>query len=306
MEIWFTLCGWVLGSCLGSFAKALADRSLTKRTFSGRSYCSKCKQTLRWYDLFPVFSYLSTQGRCRYCHAKIGVEYFLVEVIAGIIIAYLFYQNFGNLTLQISNQFSVFNFQFLFFLSELGLKVFFVTILIPLFLTDIRKMLIPDRIIIPAIVISILSLAVLTVTKIGYLFWYLSHSAIGRYLLPPYNDYFIRHALMYVHNFMWNVVMGVGIAGFFLLLIIITRGKGMGGGDVKLGALIGIVLGFPSALVAILLSFLTGAVFSVGLILVGRKHFGQTIPFGPFLVLGSLIALFWGEQIVSWYLKLSF
>ena len=78
----------------------------------------------------------------------------------------------------------------------------------------------------------------------------------------------------------------------------------MGGGDVKLGVFMGVMLGFPQAFFALVLSFLTGALFSVGLIVSGRKHFGQTIPFGPFLVLGSLIILFWGRQIVDWYLYL--
>ena len=78
----------------------------------------------------------------------------------------------------------------------------------------------------------------------------------------------------------------------------------MGGGDVKLGAFIGIVLGFPQGLLAIVLSFLLGAVFSVVLLLTGKKHFGQVIPFGPFLVTGSLVTLFWGKEILDWYINL--
>ena len=70
------------------------------------------------------------------------------------------------------------------------------------------------------------------------------------------------------------------------------------------GAFIGLMLGFPQALVALILSFLTGAIFSIILIIFGKKHFGQTIAFGPFLVLGSIITLFWGSQIIDWYLKM--
>ncbi|KKR41421.1 MAG: Type 4 prepilin-like protein leader peptide-processing enzyme [Candidatus Daviesbacteria bacterium GW2011_GWC2_40_12] len=78
----------------------------------------------------------------------------------------------------------------------------------------------------------------------------------------------------------------------------------MGGGDVKLGAFMGIILGFPQALLALMLAFFTGAIFSLFLIILGKKSFGQSIPFGPFLVLGSLTALFWGDQILDWYLHL--
>jgi len=67
----------------------------------------------------------------------------------------------------------------------------------------------------------------------------------------------------------------------------------------------GLGLGFPNALVATMLAFLIGAVFSILLIILGRKRFGQTIPFGPFLVIGSLIALFWGNQIMNFYLSFS-
>ena len=109
---------------------------------------------------------------------------------------------------------------------------------------------------------------------------------------------------MAVEPLLWGALMGLVLSGFFLSLIIITKGKGMGGGDVKLGAFIGIMLGFPQALLAVVLAFSSGAIFSVGLIFAGKKHFGQVVPFGPFLVIGALITLFWGEQILNWYLGL--
>ncbi|OGE64366.1 hypothetical protein A3I48_03125 [Candidatus Daviesbacteria bacterium RIFCSPLOWO2_02_FULL_36_7] len=297
-----SVIGFILGIILGSFAKALADRSLGKKSFWGRSYCPDCKHKLAWYDLFPILSYIILQGKCRYCKTKIGIEYVVVEVVMGLLIGFLFWQSFQSL------QFTVYslqlNFQFSIILLELVLKTFFIIILVVLFITDLKEMFIPDRIILPSIVIAVISLLAITLYKIGYLYYYLSQSAVGRLLLPPQSEYFQRHALTAAQPFFYGILMGALIGGFFLSLIIITRGKGMGGGDVKLGAFIGMMLGFPSALAALVLSFLTGAVFSVGLILLGKKHFGQTIPFGPFLVLGSLIMLFWGGQILDWYLHL--
>ncbi|MCR4305704.1 MAG: prepilin peptidase [Candidatus Daviesbacteria bacterium] len=296
--------GFVIGSILGSFVKALADRSLGKKTFGGRSYCPSCKTGLRWYDLLPIVSYLILQGRCRYCRKKIGVEYLVVELGMGILIALLFYQTFDNFKFEIFNFYSIFNFKFLIFSFELILKIFFITILAVLFLTDLKKMLIPDRIIKPAIAIALVFLIVLTMFKVGYLYSSLSQNIVGKLLLPPYSDYFQRHAIQAAEPLFYGILMGGLIGSFFLGLIILTRGKGMGGGDVNLGAFMGLVLGFPQALFALMLAFLTGAIFSVGLIILGKKHFGQTIPFGPFLVLGSLIMLYWGNQIVDWYLKL--
>lgn len=297
-----TLVGFLLGTVLGSFVKALADRSLKNRSFWGRSYCPNCKKVLQWYDLLPILSYLWLGGKCRYCGDKISLEYLLVEVGMGILLALLFAQ-------QISNQFSILNYQFsilsLDLISlDLIFKTFFITVLAILFLTDLKKMFIPDRVVIPAIWVSITFITFITIIKIIYLYYSLSKDSLGKLLLPPHTDYFQRHALMAAEPLFGSLAMGFLIGGFFWLLIIITRGKGMGGGDVKLGSLIGLALGFPLSLVALMVAFLSGAVVSLGLIVSGKKHFGQHIPFGPFLVLGSLAALFWGQKILDWYLKL--
>lgn len=86
------------------------------------------------------------------------------------------------------------------------------------------------------------------------------------------------------------------------MLIIITRGKGMGGGDVKLGLFMGINLGVENTILAAMLSFLIGAIISIILIIFRKKRFGSVVPFGPFLVIGSLIALYWGDKIIKVYL----
>lgn len=75
----------------------------------------------------------------------------------------------------------------------------------------------------------------------------------------------------------------------------------MGLGDVKFAFLIGFLLGWPKTVVAIYTAFLTGAVIGVILILIGKKRFGQTIPFGPFLAMGTGVSLFFGEQILKWW-----
>lgn len=296
MMIAVPVVGFILGTILGSFTLALADRSLTKKTFLGRSKCPNCGEGLRWYDLIPILSFIALKGRCRYCGDKIGIEYLLAEVVMGLLIGFLFFQEFqAGLGM---------NLQSLIFLTELVLKIFFVVVLGIVFITDYTKMLIPDRVILPSFVIGAVANLILVFVKIGYLYSYLAQHSIGKYLLPPYNDYFIRHAAMTVEPFLYAVMMAILIGGFFLGLIIITKGKGMGGGDVKLGAFLGLMLGFPQAVLALFTSFLLGAAFSVFLIIIGKKSFGQTIAFGPFLVIGALIALFWGSQILGWYLKL--
>lgn len=89
---------------------------------------------------------------------------------------------------------------------------------------------------------------------------------------------------------------------FFGAIVLFTRGRGMGSGDIVLGFLIGMVLGIERTVLAIFMAFLIGALVSLFLIFIGRKKFRQTIAFGPFLVAGFYISLFWYNQIVSWYL----
>ena len=90
----------------------------------------------------------------------------------------------------------------------------------------------------------------------------------------------------------------------FIVLVLLTRGRGMGMGDVKYVIFMGLFLGFPASLIAFYVSFLTGAVVSIILIFIGRKRFGQTIPFGPFLVLGTFVSIYWGNELWTYFLKI--
>jgi leader peptidase (prepilin peptidase) / N-methyltransferase len=89
--------------------------------------------------------------------------------------------------------------------------------------------------------------------------------------------------------------------GIFLLIIVASRG-GMGGGDMKLGAMLGAFLGWKLALVGILLAVLAGGVLAIVVLLTRRKGRKDAIPFGPFLALGGVVSLFWGEALLAWYL----
>jgi len=95
---------------------------------------------------------------------------------------------------------------------------------------------------------------------------------------------------------------GLGLATF-LLIVIVSRG-GMGFGDVKLAALAGLVVGFPSVFVAILLAVLTGGLVAVALLATGKRSGKQAIPFGPYLALAAFSALLWGQAIFDWYIGL--
>lgn len=95
-----------------------------------------------------------------------------------------------------------------------------------------------------------------------------------------------------------NTLVGLGAAGFFLLLWGITKRSGMGLGDVKLVFVLGFLLGFPSIIIALYVAFLTGAMVGVILILKGKKSLKAKVPFGPFLIIGFIVAAQWTQQIL--------
>ncbi|MCX6782844.1 MAG: prepilin peptidase [Candidatus Levybacteria bacterium] len=103
----------------------------------------------------------------------------------------------------------------------------------------------------------------------------------------------------------WNHVFTSIISfGLFFFLFIITKGRGMGFGDVKLAGVIGILLGGVYTFMAIYIAFLTGAIVSIILVIIGRRKFhGGTIPFGPFMILGGEICLFLGDVLLR-YIRL--
>ncbi len=104
---------------------------------------------------------------------------------------------------------------------------------------------------------------------------------------------------------MEHMLSAFGAGVFFFLLFAITKGKGMGFGDVKLSLFLGLFLGFPQIVIALYLAFLTGACLSIILVIWRKvRFFGGTIPFGPFLVASSIVAFFWGEIIINPFISL--
>ncbi len=254
---------FLIGTAIGSFLNVLIDRlPHDESVIKGRSYCDSCKKQLAWYDLIPILSFVLLRGRCRYCHSPIGWYYPLVEFTTGLLFLFTF------LHLPIQNfQFSIFsprgeagNFQFI---ATLFYYFFIVSSLIVIFFTDIKYGIIPDKIVYPGIFLSLMYLILHT-------------------------SYFIPHVLSALGAFL-----------LFFLLHAVTRGRGMGFGDVKLAGFLGLFLGFPKVVVALYVAFLTGAVVALILVLLRKKKFkGSTVPFGPFLVIGTLISLFYGEMLM--------
>jgi leader peptidase (prepilin peptidase)/N-methyltransferase len=98
-------------------------------------------------------------------------------------------------------------------------------------------------------------------------------------------------------------LLGIVVGGGAFLVIILASGGGMGGGDMKLGAMLGAFLGWKVVLLAMFLAVVLGGVLAIGLIASGIRGRKDPIPFGPFLAAGGTAGLLWGERVVAWYLS---
>lgn len=103
-------------------------------------------------------------------------------------------------------------------------------------------------------------------------------------------------------NWSQYVIGLFAVSGFLFLLSVITKGRGIGYGDMKLMAATGLLMGWKLNLIAFIMACIIGSV--VHLIRMAVKKVGRTLAFGPYLSMGLFIAMIWGEQLVSWYLSM--
>jgi leader peptidase (prepilin peptidase)/N-methyltransferase len=104
----------------------------------------------------------------------------------------------------------------------------------------------------------------------------------------------------------WSAPAGMIIGFFLVLLIILISRGGMGAGDMKLFAVLGIILGISKILLTFFLACVIGSVFGLILIQLKRVKSKQPLPFGPYIVIAALIAYFNGDQMIRWYFSLFF
>ncbi len=103
----------------------------------------------------------------------------------------------------------------------------------------------------------------------------------------------------------WKLLLaGAAAALFFLFQYLITKGRGIGLGDTRIGLFMGFALSWPNIIVAIFFAYSIGLVVSLFLLLTRKRKVGAQMPFGPFLTMGTFIALFWADSIIKWYFNI--
>lgn len=159
----------------------------------------------------------------------------------------------------------------------LSLIFYFVVIsfLIIIFIYDLKYYLILDKVSIPAIVFVFLFQII--------------------FLILGYQTF---------NHFLFVILSGVIGGAWFALQFFLSKGKWVGGGDIRLGFLMGLILGWPGILVALGLAYVGGTIILLPFVLIQKKKMKSQIPFGTFLVPATIAVMFWQGQIIEWYLSI--
>ncbi len=259
------------GSLIGSFLNVVVYRVPAGRSVvSPPSACGGCGTRIRPYDNVPVLSWLVLRARCRDCGSRISVRYPLVELgtalfFAAVAVAFL-PPALTALTPPEGLGRGLL----------LAALLYLASISVGLALIDVDTRRLPDRVVLPA------------------------YPVLATLLLPA-------ALLIEEPARLLGASLGcVGMLASYLALAVIKPG-GMGLGDVKLAGVLGLVLGWlgwQQVVVGAFSAFLLGGVCAIALVLAGRARRGSSIPFGPWMLAGAWVGIFFGERLVEGYLTL--
>ncbi len=269
----FPVIAGLFGAVVGSFLNVVIHRLPAGQSivFPG-SHCPRCGAPIRPWDNIPLLGWIALGGRCRDCREPIALRYPLVELANALL--------WATLALRFGLGFPLLAFTAL------------CSALLTITMIDVDHWIIPDAITLPGIGLGL----------------------AASFFLPPRGSLlaeFIHHRLaldrlpgVLASPGFWDSLTAALIGGgFFYLVAVVSRG-GMGGGDIKLTAMMGAFLGLRDLGVAVFIGLLAGSAVGIALMIAGRKGRKDAIPFGPFLALGGVCAVFWGSSLIDWYLNL--
>lgn len=249
---------------MGSFIGALTWRLHTGKDFvKDRSICEHCEHVLAWNDLIPIFSWLQLGGKCRYCKKSIGWTALVLEVS----MMGLFFLSLWSWPADVV----VYD-----HLEKILLAVWLMmaVLLGALLVYDLRWMLLPNKLVLPLFMLMVVFQAV---------------EVLGG-----------QEASAVLQSTLLGGLVG---GGLFYALFQISGGRWIGGGDVKLGFVMGCLLGPAGALTGLVVAFYGSALFVIPLMIAKKLTRKSKVPFGPFLIIGFVAAFLWGQELRDLYLS---
>ena len=265
---------FMMGACIASFLNVVIWRVPRGESIvSPPSHCPKCGAEIRWWQNLPILSWLALRGKCAKCRAPISPRYIIVETIGGVLFLAAFWR-FGEfapfmwvwLALMIAGSFIDFDHQLLPDFVTVGGMVY-------------------------GVVLSLASWLVAPYLRVPALPLY---PALQPFAAPPLNSLI---GLAFGFSLLW-LVRWLGTKAF--------KREAMGMGDVFLMGAVGALFGPVAVLMTLVLSSLFGSVVGIALVLAAKARIGRfvAIPYGPYICLGCLAWMFWGPELVAWYVSL--
>ncbi|SDM20331.1 prepilin peptidase [Microbacterium azadirachtae] len=263
----------LFGLVIGSFLNVVAYRVPAGISLVRESRCPGCDAPIRWWQNVPVVSWVALRGRCAHCAAPISAQYPLIEAFTGVVFVGVAWWALRLAAPVGAVADPVF---WVVLVAFLG----FAAVSIVLSLIDLETKRLPNAIVLPSIVVGVALLAIAAALGSAG-----SASGIGW------------------TTFLRAVAGGAILCAFYAVVRLISP-RGMGGGDVKLAALVGLFLGWcgwATLIVGAFAAFVLGGLFGAGLILLRRAKRTTAIPFGPWMIAGAWAGIAVGEPIGRWY-----
>jgi len=258
------ILSFILGAIIGSFLNVCIFRiPRDKSIVRPGSSCPGCGAPIRFYDNIPLISYLIIlRGKCRKCGEPILIRYAAVELLTALLFAAIVA---------------------LFGLSvDAAAALIFACILIVISFIDLEFQIIPD----------IFSLGGLLLGMI--LSFVRTPPFFGQEILVPFGS------LPAILQSLLGVLLGGGILyAIARLYEVVRKAEGMGGGDIKLLAMIGAFCGITGVVFSLVAGSIVGALVGLPLMLIKGKDTKYAVPFGPFLSLGALLYVFAGDTLIN-------
>jgi leader peptidase (prepilin peptidase) / N-methyltransferase len=272
MTLLVSMLIFILGTAIGSFLSVVIYRvhSKKKGIMTGRSVCPHCNKKLKAHHLVPIFSWLFLRGKCGFCGKKISAHYLSLELITGLTLlaAFLYWNFLIAVPSTVAPEFFTYIIDWQIF-ERFTFYIIEFILLIAIFFYDLQYQEIPDRFSLPAIGVAIAG---------GLVFG-----------VPSAISMLIGAIILFL---------------FFFIQFVVSKGRWIGGGDLRMGVLMGVLLGWQMGLFALMIAYLFGAFISIFMLMTARVTRKTAIAFGPFLIIGTLIMMFFGDPILNAYLTL--
>jgi len=257
---------FIIGTIFGSFLNMLVYRMNKGENLFGRSYCDYTKKPLKIVDLIPIFSYVIFKGKCRDCHKKIPLLYPVIELLLGIISVIIFYKVSSIISIQADNLLPIIV-NWLFIFSLCFTFIYFAYYDLLYWEVDFKS-----------VIIALIFFVIINIVN---------------FFFP----------LPFVGSFLDNLLGGLFLAGLIFIVFKLSKGGGMGEGDIYLFGLSGLLLGFLGGLIALIVTSISGSLVGIFVAIIKKKNIrGMKIQLAPYIAFGTITVFFLKDILINWIL----